>query len=267
MATINNLGYRTSTQDVVSKGLVLGNKEGFYRDLGADIFNNSDYVRIAVAMTFNLLSNPNTFQGSIYDNVTNNTVNEGFYFGFKSPNSSMPGTGHDPATKFAGYWVPPTASSGKYSGYSGSNKRLCTFVAPGGSSVFSTTTMVFGSLTQPITFQNAINSTSPSEPQFISNGATLNSLTGQYVTYLGLELNSSNTMKAYYVTSQTDPVGYATGASLAAMTNLINNEIFTTRTISLSGAPYGNATSMFLYNPLNTVCLRVHGMIAAGFKN
>lgn len=268
MATINNLGYRTSTQDVVAKGLVLGNKEGFCRDLGTDIFNNSDYVRIAVAMTFNYLSDPNTSQGTIYDQVTNNTVNEGFYFGFKTPNLNMPGTENNPATKFAGYWVPPmTFSSTKYSGYLGNAKRLCSFQNPGSPNLYSSTAMVFGSLSQPISFQNAMNNASPSDPQFINGGVTLNSLTGQYVTYLGLELNSSNTMKAYYTTSQYDPIGYASGASFAAMRNLINNEAFTSRTISLTGSPYGNATSIFLYNPLNTVCLRVHGMIAAGFNN
>ena len=267
MATINNLGYKTSTQDVVSKGLVLGNKEGFYRDLGADIFNNSDYVRIAVAMTFNLLSNPNSNGVEIYDAVTNNTINEGFYFGFKSPNSNMPGAENNPATKFAGFWAPPlTWANTRYSGYNSGFKKYSSII---GSSVYSTTCMIFGSLTQPISFENAKSDSNPSEPEFISTGGspTLNGLSGNYVTYLGLELNSNNTMKAYYETSQLSTAGYSQGASFAAMRNLINNEAFTSRTISLTGSPYGSATSIFLYNPLNTVCLRVHGMIAAGFNN
>ena len=274
MASIASLNWYNYTSVGIlqsSNGLVLGNKEGFYRDLGTDIFTNNDYVRVAIWYSFSLNSNPNGTAGNEY--VTNVNPVDSFYFGLKSPNASFPDAA-GVQSKFCGYFTPPRvnigASNPLFTGiYQGSSTQS-QFAAQG----YNNYVLTFGDITTPYTIQNYLNtnysnlSTNTAlQANFGTNGASAVISSG--IGVLGLELRNDNIMLANYSygsSTTTGIIGPGSVPSLSAMRSYINNQSFLSNTISLSNnAPYGEATAIFMYNPLATNCLRVHGMIAAGF--
>jgi len=266
MADIRLLTFSTTGS---AKGLVLGNKQGFYRDLGADIFNNNDFVRVVVYYTVNLNSAPNSSTGATSpEYVTNYLPSDYFYFGLKTPNVNFPDAA-EVQSKFCGFYMPPRGSintlapegSLSFLGWSGSpynnwGKGVYAQIGDG---------LFVGNLTTPYT-NNHILSTQMSTLNRV-NHITNNSSGGVYIGALGLELRKNNTLIVDYSTSSDVGILDLKTPSLSAMSSYLNNRPFLSNSVSLaSSAPYGQATAIFMYNPLNTTCIRVHGMVAAGFK-
>ena len=278
MASIASLNYTNQSSLGVgivgsANGLVLGNKQGVYRDLGADIFTNNDYVRVAMWYSINLNSNPNTTSVAP-EYVTNFNVYDYFYCGLKTPNANFPDAAQT-QSKFCGYYVPPrvqiTPGFIYFSGpYNTSSTQSCNWA----NAFNNTDTLFFGNLATPYA-QNMFTTTNL--PNLSTNkitthgtglGVQANNQGG--IGVLALELRSDNTMRGNFST-QVDPnttgtQGPGSNFSLSAMKLYVNNQSFLSNSIDLAAsAPYGQATAMFMYNPLATNCIRVHGMIAAGF--
>jgi len=250
-----------------TNGLVLGNKEGFYRDLGADIFTNNDYVRVAIWYSVNLISNPNSTSGVTSELVTNSNSYDYFYFGLKTPNANFPDQAQA-QSKFCGYYLNPRSRNGAGSSFNGmlvSNPSLW------GDGTTSNNFLFFGNLSTPYTQDlfpvtnvanlstNKITHGFGASSSFGSNGG---------IGVLGIELRNDNTMLANYTDRgvTNGPQNSIANPALSAMKNFINNQSFLSNSIDLAAsAPYGNATAIFMYNPLARNCIRVHGMMAAGF--
>lgn len=265
MAEVFNCTFAANNQTGnQAKGLILDNKEGFYRDLGASLFNNNDYVRIAFAFTFNLRSNPNNNVFNFGEHVTNNTIANSFFMGLKSPNSNLPDEAG--TTKFCGLWCPSQGTNGgllRYTGYSSSSQKYGS-LNTGSTSIYATGILA-GSLTQPFSsVQAAINFPSFGSSPYLTNVGFQWGRNSQTVSYVGIQLTNNNVMTLKYYSGLNE--GNTQGPYLSALRNFINNETFTSNSVTLTGDQYGNATSIFMYNPLNTTCIRVHAIAAAGFK-
>lgn len=264
MALISNFNFKANLNNGhTAKGLLLGNKEGFYRDLGTALFTNNDYVRIAFAITVNSYADPNQSASFVTEAVTNNTIANSFFIGFKTPNSNLPDQAGN--TKFCGLWLPPQGTQSavlRYNGYSAGSNAFGTIAGNG--SMWATGILP-GSLTQPFeSLQSAINFNGFGTAPYVSQVGFNWGVATRDVSYIGIQLTSSNIMTfKYYGTSS---IGNTQGPYLSALKNFINNETFTSNSVSLTGSQYGNATAMFMYNPLNTTGIRVHGIAAAGFK-
>jgi hypothetical protein len=273
MASINSLNWYNSTIAGLqsSNGLVLGNKEGFYRDLGTDIFTNNDYVRVAIWYSFSLNSNPNGTASSEY--ATNINPVDSFYFGLKTPNASFP----DAAglqSKFCGYYTSPRVKISNTNYFTGVYSTGTGSAGQFSADQWNNNVLIFGDMSTPYTITNFLNtsfanlSTNNIAHGFGTNGAA--AVTSSGIGVLGLELRNDNTILANYSTTGNSTTTGITGPgsvpTLSAMRSYINNQSFLSNTISLSNnAPYGEATAIFMYNPLTLNCIRVHGMIAAGF--
>jgi hypothetical protein len=254
--------------------LILGNKEGFYRDLGTDIFTNNDYVRVAIWYSINLLSNPNSVGLFTSEYVTNSNPYDYFYFGLKTPNANFPDAAQS-QSKFCGYYMPPRSSNGWGSAlyFNG----IASNSSPGYWNEFQSATdfLFFGNLTTPYAqnqFTNT-NVTNLSTNKILHGTGVSAGVTGNNIGIgvLGIELRNDNTMLANFSNKSAGQVNGNTNASssnpaLSAMKNYINNQSFLSNSINLAAsAPYGDATAIFMYNPLARNCIRVHGMMAAGF--
>ena len=267
MAEIFNCLFRAnSIANSSAKGLILDNKEGFYRDLGTSIFNDNDYVRIAFAYSFNIRSNPNnsTLASFPPESVTSNTLNNAFFMGFKTPNSNLPN--ESGTTKFCGLWNPPMViSSTRYTSHGGASYQALGYnLNP---TTFGGSGIIAGSLTQPFTSVQAAMDYSAYPNSPVTTNVNFNWGSPQNdVSYIGIQLTNNNVMTFKYYTGISG-TGNTQGPYLSALRNFINNETFTSSSITLTGGQYGNATAMFMYNPLNTTCIRVHAIAAAGFKN
>ena len=279
MASIASLNYTNQSSLGVgivgsANGLVLGNKQGVYRDLGADIFTNNDYVRVAMWYSINLNANPNTVSlGSEF--VTNFNVYDYFYCGLKTPNANFPDAAQT-QSKFCGYYVPPriqTASGPSPLYFTGIQGTSTAIAAQWANTSTTAHTLFFGNLATPYA-QNMFTTTNLSNlsTNKISHGTGLGAVANNQggIGVLALELRSDNTMRGNFST-RVDPAttgiqGPGSNFALSAMKLYVNNQSFLSNSIDLAAsAPYGQATAMFMYNPLATNCIRVHGMIAAGF--
>lgn len=271
MASIRSLNWQLATGGAQSaNGLVLGNKEGFYRDLGTDIFTNNDYVRIAIWYSVNLNSNPNATTGVNDEYVTNYNASDYFYCGLKTPNANFPDEAQA-QSKFCGYFMPPrSVANGPVSAFNG-------FRTPGSpcywaNQLNASPCLFFGNLSTPYAqnLYSTINLTNLSTNRVDhGTGGTAGIGNAAGIGVLGLEMRNDNTILGNYST-RSGGVGVPNSAfsnpALSAMKSYINNQSFLSDSTSLAAsAPYGQATAMFMYNPLNTNCIRVHGMIAAGF--
>lgn len=263
MADIKLLTFTTTGS---AKGLVLGNKQGFYRDLGADIFNNNDFVRIAIYYSINVTAAPNTSTPNyIYSElVTNSTPADYFYCGFKSPNANFPDAAQV-QSKFCGLYMPPraydaTAPAIRFTGYGGNT--YSSFGAPNYPGIGPM--LLCGDLTTPYTNAHILSTggNALSKVSHSAQGGTQNPL-----SVMALEFRSDNTLLADVTTNQDSAEPYRSTPALSAMSNYINNRPFSSNSVNLaSSAPYGQATAIFMYNPLNAICIRVHGIVVAGFS-
>jgi hypothetical protein len=254
-----------------ANGLVLGNKEGFYRDLGTDIFTNNDYVRVAIWYSVNLNSNPNATAGISPELVTNFNPSDYFYCGLKTPNANFPDEAQI-QSKFCGYFMPPRTLSNAGPG-------IWTLSFDGfrtgppaywGNPTGGQDALFLGDLSTPYaqneyTTTRLVNLSTNRIDHGIGGTAGTGNPAG--IGVLGFEIRNDNTVLGNYTGTAVDvPYSAVGNPALSAMRSYINNQSFLSNTISLSNnAPYGEATAMFMYNPLNTNCIRVHGMIAAGF--
>lgn len=264
MADIKLLTFTTTGS---AKGLVLGNKQGFYRDLGADIFNNNDFVRMAIYYSINLTAAPNTSAPNSIGSelVTNSTPADYFYCGFKSPNANFPDAAQV-QSKFCGLYMPPRgfdspSNTLRFLGYAGNP-----YASFGAQNIPNVGPMLLcGDLTTPYTNAHILSTGGTALSNKVTHsalGGTLNSL-----SVMALEFRSDNTLLADVTTSFDSQEPYRSTPALSAMSNYINNRPFSSNSVNLaSSAPYGQATAIFMYNPLNTVCIRVHGIAAAGFS-
>ena len=276
MASIRSLNYYNWSSLGVgnvgsANGLVLGNKEGFYRDLGTDIFTNNDYVRVAMWYSINLVSNPNTSYVSS-EFVTNFNAYDYFYCGLKTPNANFPDAAGT-QSKFCGYYTPPRIQSSPGLLYFTGMYNFSTAAGQWANVQQPTDTLFFGDLATPyaqnmFTTTNLTNLSTNKIAHGTGLGVASNGQGG--IGVLALELRSDNTMRGNYSTdgntTTTGIQGPGSNFALSAMKSYINNQSFLSDSISLTArAPYGQATAMFMYNPLAASCIRVHGMIAAGF--
>ena len=264
MADITLLTFTTTGS---AKGLVLGNKQGFYRDLGADIFNNNDFVRMAIYYSMNMTAAPNTSPPNnvTSDQVTNSLPSDYFYCGFKSPNANFPDAAQV-QSKFCGLYMPPRgydapSNALRFTGYGGNT--YSTFGAPNYANVGPM--LLCGNLTTPHTNAHILSTNGANITNKVTHSAkcgTQNSL-----SVMALEFRSDNTLLADVTTTFDGQEPYCSTPALSTMSNYINNRPFSSNSVSLaSSAPYGQATAIFMYNPLNTVCIRVHGIAVAGFS-
>jgi hypothetical protein len=278
MASIRSLNYYNWSSLGIgnvgsANGLVLGNKEGFYRDLGADIFTNNDYVRVAIWYSINLNSDPNATTGVTSEFVTNYNPYDYFYCGLKTPNANFPDAAQA-QSKFCGYYMPPrinNTGSLNFTGIYSTGPSTAGFWA---NQQNSENTIIFGNLTTPYA-QNMFTTTNLfnlSTNRIKTHGTGMNVASNNQggIGVLGLELRDDNTMLGNYSTqvspSTTGIQGPGSNFALSAMKTYVNNQSFLSNSIDLAAsAPYGQATAMFMYNPFVTNCIRVHGMIAAGF--
>ena len=277
MASIRSLNYSNNASLGVgvigsSNGLVLGNKEGFYRDLGADIFTNNDYVRVAIWYSINLNSNPNATSGVGSEFVTNTNPYDYFYCGLKTPNANFPDAAQT-QSKFCGYYMPPRVNVGGNINFTGLYSSGIALAGTWANQQNIDNTIFFGNLTTPYA-QNMFPTTNlPNlSTNKIAHGTGMNVASNNQggIGVLGLELRNDNTMLGNYSTysnpSTTGIQGPGSNFALSAMKMYVNNQSFLSNSIDLAAsAPYGQATAMFMYNPFVTNCIRVHGMIAAGF--
>lgn len=255
-----------------AKGLVLGNKEGFYRDLGSAIFNNNDFVRIAVYYSMNSVANPNTTSTSSSPEYVANTLpSDYFYFGFKTPNANFPDFA-ELQSKFCGYYMPPrgssiTANPGNLLqlGWSGSpynnwGRGIISGIGDG---------CIVGNLNVPYTNTHILTTAYNALDATGSHRAVYGTGTSSPgLGVLGLELRSDNTLLAdFSIGGDPDSSTLLNNPALSAMTSYLNNRAFLSKSVSLaSSAPYGQATAIFMFNPLTTTCIRVHGIVAAGYS-
>lgn len=255
----------TFTSTGSAKGLVLGNKQGFYRDLGADIFNNNDFVRMAIYYSLNLTAAPNTSPPNnvSQDLVTNTLPSDYFYCGFKSPNANFPDAAQA-QSKFCGLYMPPRgydlpSATTRFLGYNGA-----TYSTFGSTFANVGSMLICGDLTTPYTNAHIL-STAGSVLSKVTHSAKCG--TANSLSVMALEFRSDNTLLADVTTPADGQEPYCSTPALSTMSNYINNRPFSSNSVSLaSSAPYGQATAIFMYNPLNTVCIRVHGIAAAGFS-
>jgi hypothetical protein len=272
MASINLLQYSYATSHSVNeKGLVLNTKEGFFRDIGTTLFNDSDYVRVGICFSINLQSNPNYNLGMWNEKLTNNLVSNSFFMGLKTPNSNLPSTTTN-TTKFAGFWLPPRGQSSNISDYTGFAGASNAFGVFNGANFYQPG-LIAGSLNQPFTFTQAQTSVSYNNTsfgigtRFIGTHYLVDEITGSVgrPNIWGMQLTKNGVASFEYEASGNNL--NTGGAYLSALKTFVNNKPFLSNSISLTGGEYGNATSIFVYNPFQTHCIRVHGIIAAGFTS
>lgn len=237
------------------KGLVLGPKEGFYRQLPESIFSGTR-ARIAIAYSLSPQESINSIN-SFSENLNSSFLPDTFFFGFKYPSSSLPGTTLNLIDCFAGVWAPPRFKDGLnnniFLGYNSSNQYF---------SNINAAKIVVGTTTYPIEWPGL---SAASTPGLIGTGSTFLIPAGglNQLRFQGIQLTNNN-----IITTQFNTAFGGIGASsptLSSLKDFLNINPFISNSLSANNSPWGNATAMFLYNPFNTLVLKVHAMGAAGF--
>jgi hypothetical protein len=222
---------------------------------------------MAIYYSINNTAAPNTATSNAVqaDSVTNSTPADYFYCGFKSPNANFPDAAQV-QSKFCGLYMPPRgfdspSSTLRFTGWTGTN-----YPTFGAQNYPNVGTMLFcGNLTKPHTNAHILSTSGFSLTDKVTHTALAG--TGNKLSVMGLEFRSDNTLLADVTTSNDSNEPFCSTPALSTMSNYINNRPFSSNSINLaSSAPYGQATAIFMYNPLNTVCIRVHGIAAAGFS-
>lgn len=258
MATIANL--LTNSNGIPAnarsdKGLVLGPKEGFYRQLPDSLFSGTR-ARIAIAFSFvpnndiNPSSGPSEYLNSSY-------LSDTFFFGFKYPSNQLPGATTTPTDCFAGVWLPPAYRSPTFAfqGYSGSQNG---FSASNGTGIF-----VIGTTTSPVLWPGL--SASGTSGTLSNSNFKAPCTQNHQLYYQGIQLNSSNILTTQ-INSSSPTIG-STSPTLSSLKTFLNSNPFNMSSTVCDNNPWNVATAIFLYNPFNTIALRVHAMGAAGFTD